>query len=135
MTDRGQLSLPVVEVGVGLLLVFGVVSLIALGVPAPAHSETQLDAYATDAVTVLEGEEPRHGGATRIDEITASAERFDREADDLKTRVDRILPDHVLFRIETPHGATGYERPRGVPTGRATTPTLNGEITVEVWFP
>lgn len=135
MTDRGQLSLPVAEVGIGLLLVFSVVSLIALGVPGADHSGAQLDAYADDAATVLEEGEPRHGGATRIDELTASAERFEREADDLRARVDRILPDNVLFRVETPHGTVGFERPTNVPSGTASVPTLHGEVTVEVWYP
>lgn len=134
-TDRGQLSLPAVEVGIGLLLVFGVVGLLALGVPGGDGRTAQLDAYADDAATVLEEGEPRHGGATRIDELTASPERFQREAGDLEKRVDRILPDNVLFRVETPHGAVGFERPAGVPAGTASVPTLHGEVRIEVWYP
>lgn len=135
MTDRGQLSLPAVEVGIGLLLVFAIVALIALGVPATDQQRAQLDAYAADAATVLEEAEPRHGGATRVDELTASADRFGREADELEARVERILPDNVLFQIETPHGAVGATRPSGAPAGRATVPTLHGEVTIEVWYP
>jgi hypothetical protein len=133
-TDRGQLSLPVVEAAVGVTLILAVVASLAAGVP-PADTRTaQLEAYADDAATVLAGEPPRHQGATRLAEVTRSAEAFARERGALERRVDRILPDNLLYRVETPHGSVGFQRPAGVPVGRATVTSLNGPVTVEVWY-
>ena len=77
---------------------------------------------------------PRHAGETRLSEVTRSADAFDRERDALTTRVDRILAENLMYRVETPHGAVGYERPAGAPTGHATVPTPHGEVTIWVWY-
>lgn len=132
--DRGQLSLPVIEVGVGLVLVIGVLTTFALGVPDADTRDPQLDAYAEDAATVLAGESPRHQGATRLAEIVRSPAAFDREKGALERRVDRILPENLLFRVETPQGAVGYEQPAGVSVGTATVTTAHGDVTIEVWY-
>jgi hypothetical protein len=132
--ERGQLSLPVVEAAVGVVLLLAVAVTFAGGVPAADARTAQLDAYADDAATVLRGEAPRHRGATRLSEVTRSAAGFEREDEALERRVDRILPDNLLFRVETPHGAVGFRRPAGVPVGRATVTSLNGPVTVEVWY-
>lgn len=131
---RGQLSLTVVEVGVGVLFVLAVTAGFALGVPAPDTPDPQLEAYAADAATVLATESPRHQGATRLAEVARSERAFVRERAALERRVDRILPDNLMYRVETPHGAVGYRRPAGVPTGRATVTTLAGAVTVWVWY-
>ena len=47
-----------------------------MGVPSPSGQEAQLDAYARDTATVLSGEAPRHGGATRLAEIVRSSSSF-----------------------------------------------------------
>ncbi|WP_276259375.1 DUF7262 family protein [Haloglomus litoreum] len=132
--DRGQLSLPVVEAAVGVTLILAVAASLAAGVPAADTRTPQLEAYADDAATVLAGEPPRHQGATRLAEVTRSPEAFERERAALERRVDRILPDNLLYRVETPHGAVGFQRPAGVPVGRATVTSLNGPVTVEVWY-
>jgi len=134
MDSRAQLSLPAVEVGVGVVLVVGVLTTFALGVPDADTREPQLDAYAEDAATVLAGESPRHGGATRLAEVVRTPERFERERDALERRVARILPDNLLFRVETPQGAVGYERPAGVTVGSATVTTAGGDVTIRVWY-
>ncbi|WP_435360553.1 DUF7262 family protein [Haloarchaeobius sp. DFWS5] len=133
-SDRGQLSLPAVEAGIGVLLVLGVVTLFALPVADGDTTEAQLDTYASDTATVLAGEPPRHGGATRLAEVVSSSVSFDREKASLERRVGRILPDNLLYRIETPHGAVGYPAPAGVSVGVATVPTANGDVTVRVWY-
>lgn len=132
--DRGQLSLSAVEAGVGVVFVLAVTMGFALGVPAPDTREPQLDAYAEDAVAVLAGEPPRHRDATRLAEIVRSEAAFERERTALERRVDRILLDNLLFQVETPYGAVGYRRPAGVPFGRATVTTVNGDVTVWVWY-
>jgi len=132
--DRAQLSLPAVEVGVGLVLVVGVLSTFALGLPDADTAEPQLDAYAEDAATVLAGESPRHREATRLSEVVRSPASFDREKASLERRVDRILPDNLLFRVETPQGAVGYERPPGVAVGSATVTTTVGDVSIRVWY-
>jgi hypothetical protein len=131
---RGQLSLSVVEAGIGVVLVLAVTMGFALGVPSPDTETSQLDAYAEDAATVLANEPPRHGGETRLAEVTRTSDAFDREADALDARVDRILGDNLLYRVETPHGAVGYERPASVAVGHARVPTAGGEVTIWVWY-
>ena len=131
---RGQLSLSVVEAGVGVVLVLAVTAGFALGVPAPDTETPQLDAYAEDAATVLANEPPRHGGGTRLDEVTRSPAAFQRERDALDRRVDRLLADNLMYRVETPHGAVGYERPASAPAGGATVPTTGGEVRIWVWY-
>lgn len=131
---RAQLSLPAIEAIAGVLLVFGVLSAFALGTPAADTREPQLDAYAEDAAAVLAGEPPRHRGATRLAEVVRSASAFDRERSALERRVDRILPDNLLFRVDTPHGTVGYRMPADAPVGSATVTTTGGDVTVWVWY-
>ncbi|WP_129114716.1 DUF7262 family protein [Halegenticoccus tardaugens] len=131
---RGQLSLSVVEAAVGVVLVLAVAASFTLGLPDPGTQDAQLDAYATDAATVLAQEPPRHGGATRLAEISRSAERFDRERKALERRVGRILPENLMFRVRTPHGSVGYPKPVGVPVGESTVTTLHGDVTIWVWY-
>ncbi|PSP55341.1 hypothetical protein BRC82_06215 [Halobacteriales archaeon QS_1_67_19] len=131
---RGQLSLSVVEAGVGVVLVLAVAIGFALGVSPPDDRAAQLELYAEDAATVLAGESPRHGGTTRLAEVARSPDAFDRERDALRRRVARILPDNLMFRVETPHGSVGFRKPAGVAVGTATVSTANGDVTVWVWY-
>ncbi|MFB6308788.1 MAG: hypothetical protein ABEH35_05605 [Haloarculaceae archaeon] len=131
---RGQLPLSLLEAAVGISLILGVALGFALGVPAPDTREPQLDAYAEDVVTVLASEQPRHQGATRLSETIRSPAAFARERAALERRVDRLLPDNVMYRVETPHGAVGYRKPSAVVTGEATVTTVNGAVTVRVWY-
>jgi hypothetical protein len=133
-SERGQLSLSVVEAGVGVVLVLAVSMGFVLGVPQPDGRDTQLDAYARDAATVLGAEPPRHQGATRLAEVARSPAAFERERAALDDRVDRLLPDSLMYHVETPHGTVGYERPPRVAVGTATVPTANGAVTVRVWY-
>jgi hypothetical protein len=132
--DRGQLSLSVVEAGIGVLLLFSVTATFALGLPDAGTQEAQLDTYADDAAEVLSREPPRHREATRLAEVTASEAAFDRERDALERRVGRILPDNLMYRLVTPHGAVGFQRPTDAPTGKAEVPTLSGRVTIWVWY-
>lgn len=131
---RGQLSLTVVEAGVGVLLVFAVTAGFALGTPQPDTAEVQLDAYARDAAAVLAGEPPRHQAETRLAEVARSEAAFERERDALRRRVERILPDNLMFRVRTPHGSVGFPRPAGVPLGSARVTTPHGDVTIWVWY-
>lgn len=132
--DRGQLSLPVVEAAVGILLVLAALSTFALSPAEPATREAQLDRYAADAGDALTGEAPRHGGATRLSEVVASERAFERERDALERRVERILPDNLLFRVETPHGAVGYDPPADAPVGVERVPTTGGTVVIRLWY-
>jgi hypothetical protein len=131
---RGQLPLSLVEAAVGVVLVLAVASGFAFGVPTPDDRTAQLDAYADDAATVLATEPPRHGGTTRLAEVARSEASFDRERAALDRRVDRILPDSVMYRVETPHGAVGFPVPSGVPVGSRTVATGYGRVTIRVWY-
>lgn len=134
MTDRGQLSMSVIEAGVGVLFVLAVTMGFALGVPAADTRQSQLDAYASDAATVLASEPPRHQGATRLAEVARSPETFERERGAFDRRVERILPDNLFYRVQTPHGSVGFRKPAGVAVGKATVPTVNGDVTIWVWY-
>lgn len=131
---RGQLSLTLLEAAVGVALLLAVAMGFALGVPAPDERGPQLELYAEDAATVLADESPRHGGATRLAEIVASGEAFEREAPALERRAGRILPDNLLYRVETPQGAVGYRKPATAEVGVATVRTVNGDVVVWVWY-
>ncbi|WP_049971382.1 DUF7262 family protein [Haladaptatus cibarius] len=131
---RAQLSLSVVEAGIGVIFILGVAMGFALGVPAPDTRSAQLELYAEDAGTVLASEPPRHQGTTRLAEIIDSPQTFEREQSALERRVDRILPDNLMFRVETPHGAVGYRKPASVPVGVSTVTTTNGDVTIWVWY-
>lgn len=134
MTDRGQVSLSLVEAAVGVVFILAVAFGFALGVPEPDTREPQLDRYAQDTATVLSGEPPRHRGTTRLAEVIRSESAFRREAPALERRVERILPANLMYRVETPHGSVGYRKPTGVSVGRASTTTTNGEVTIWVWY-
>lgn len=133
-SDRAQLSLAAVEAGIGVLFILTVAAVFGLGLPETGATEAQLDAYAEDTATVLANEPPRHAGETRLAEVAQSPAALEREREGLDRRVDRILPENLLYRIETPHGSVGFEQPSGVAVGRAEVPTRNGTVAITVWY-
>lgn len=122
------------EAALGVVLVLGVVLGFGLGVGAAETQSAQLDAYASDALVLLENEPPRHGSATRLEEIVASVDAFEREAATLERRLDRILPANLLYRLETDHGTVGYPVPSQIPTGNAAVTTPEGPVELRVWY-
>jgi hypothetical protein len=131
---RAQVPLAAVEAAIGMILLLALVAGLSLGVAPADTGSPQLAAYAEDAATILANEQPRHGGRTRLAELTRSNSSFERERDSLRRRADRILPDNVLFRIETPHGTVGHRLPPDVQTGTATVTTASGTVTIRVWY-
>lgn len=132
---RAQASITAIEATLAVLLVLSVTFAFSLGLPGEdAEAKAQLDTYAADGITLLVNEPPRHGDQTRLAELTASEDSFDREGAALEERVDRILPSNLLYRIETEHGSLGHPLPSGVSTGEATVLTTNGEVTLAVWY-
>lgn len=134
--NRGQASITAIEAVIGVLLLMSVTLAFAVGMPGgeDAKTEAQLELYADDAATLLTNEPPRHGDLTRVTEITRSEGAFDRERDALEQRIDRILPDNLMYRLETEYGAVGYPLPADVQTGEATILTPHGEVTLRVWY-
>lgn len=132
--DRGQAPLTTVEAVLGVLLLSSVAFMFVLGMPASPADETQLELYASDAATVLSSEGPRHADQTRLAELAASREAFEREQGALERRLDRLLPANVLYRIETEYGTVGHPLPADVRAGTATVSTVNGDVTVRVWY-
>jgi hypothetical protein len=126
--------MPAVEGALAVVLVLGIAAGFALGVGAPDSRSSQLDAYATDAATLLSNEPPRHRGGTRLAEVTRSTEAFEREGGTLRRRVKRILPANLMFQVETTHGDVGFAKPDGVATGVATVTTQHGPVTIRVWY-
>lgn len=133
---RGQATITAIEAGVGILLVLAFSITFALGIPggSGSASQAQLDAYAEDAGAILAQEQPRHADQTRLAEVTASEAAFEREDAALERRIEEILPENVLFRLDTPHGSVGHPLPTGVQTGTATIPTTNRPVTLNVWY-
>jgi len=132
--DRAQLPVSLLEAALGVVVILAVVLGVAIGVPAPDTREPQLDAYAEDTATILANEPPEHRNVTRLAEVIASEESFQRERGQLRARTDDILPDNVMFRIETTHGSVGFSNPGAVATGEATVTTVTGAVTIEVWY-
>lgn len=131
---RGQISLSLVEASVGVVLILAVTSIFVTGLPAPDTRSAQLDVYATDIGTVLANEPPRHADETRLSEVTSTPAAFQRELVAFDARVTRLVPENLLYRVETPHGAIGYRPPTGVPLGVARLPTPGGLVTIRVWY-
>ena len=133
---RAQASVTAIEAGIGVILLTSLMFVFVLGSPGQGNpqAQTQLDLYANDAATLLSNEQPRHADQTRIAEVTRSQAAFEREADALERRVERILPPNVFFQVETAYGTVGYPLPDGVLTGTATVPTTNGKVTFTVWY-
>lgn len=131
---RAQASLTAVEAAIGVLLLLGVTFTFALGTAAPTTDRAQLEAYADDALTVLQTERPSHGDTTRLSEIVASNDSFEREKGQLVARLERTLPPNVMFRVETRHGTAGQPIPDDVRTGVAVTTTRYGQVTLRVWY-
>jgi hypothetical protein len=132
--ERAQISLSLVEAGIGVVLLLAVTMGFAIGLPEPDTTEPQLELYAEDTAAVLAGDPPRHRGATRLEELLTSNETFQRERADLANRVERILTDNLMYRVETRYGAVGYRKPVNAPVGTATVTTANGEVTITVWY-
>jgi hypothetical protein len=132
--DRAQLPVSLLEAAVGVVLILAVALGFVFGVPAPDTREPQLDAYANDAATILANEPPEHRNATRLAEILASQQSFQRERGELRERTDAILPDNLMFSVETPHGSVGFPVPGRVATGEATVTTVEGALTIRVWY-
>lgn len=131
---RAQVSLSLVEASVGIVLILAVTSIFATGLPATDARSAQLDAYATDVGTVLANEPPRHADETRLTEVSASPAAFQRERAAFERRVSRLVPENLLYQVETPHGTVGYEHPTGVPLGVASVRTPGGLVTIRVWY-
>jgi len=129
-------SITTIEAAIGVVLVVAVSLVFVLAIPGEGaqHRQDQLDAYASDAGTLLANEEPRHGEQTRLAEATASQSAFERERGALERRLERTLPSNVLYRLETEYGAVGHPLPDNVRTGTATVATVNGEVTLTVWY-
>lgn len=124
---RGQLSLSLVEAGIGVLLVFAVTTTFVVGVPPQQTGEAQLDAYASDVAVLLAEEE-------NLDAAVASPSAFRATRGALADRVEALVDTRVLYRVETPHGSLGYPRPARVTAGVAQVGTPAGTVTVWVWY-
>lgn len=135
MADRGQLSLPLVEAVVGVVLIVGVSVAFVADVPGPGREEAQLERYADDVALGL-ADAPVRTDETGplVARALASPDAFARHRDRLRRRADRLAPPTVRVRLLTPYGDLGPVRPPGVTTGRARMSTADGTVIVEVWY-
>lgn len=137
-SDRAQLSLSLVEAAVGVLFVLGVTAAFSFGPTVAPAREAQLDADADDALTVLAGDAPARDAAARGDSRLVAASRspaaFEREREALRERTASLLPPNAAFRLDTPRGSVGFERPPDAQTGEASVVTTRGRVTLRVWY-
>lgn len=131
---RGQISLSLVEASVGVVFILAVTSIFATGIAAPDARNAQLDLYAEDVATVLASEPPRHAAETRLSEVASSPDAFQREHGALDRRVSGLVPQNLLYQVETPVGSVGYRPPTGVAIGTAHVPTSSGRVIIRVWY-
>lgn len=136
MADRGQLSLPLAEAAVGVVLIVGVSVAFSVGVPGPGREEAQLERYADDAAAGLADAPVRadHVEGPLVAHALASHTAFVRSRDRLWHRAERLVPATVRIRLLTPYDDLGPPRPSGATTGRARVSTSSGTLTVEVWY-
>lgn len=139
--SRGQASVTIIETAVAVVLLTAIILSFAIGLPDSGDGDVdaQLDVIADDATTILASEPPRHANQTRLAEVTAimadtESDRAQQDRAEFERRVDRILPDNVMYRLETADGTLGYPLPDDVTTGSATVLTPNGEVTLRVWY-
>jgi hypothetical protein len=134
VSGRGQLSLPVVEAVVGVVLVLGVTAAFAVAVPGPGRDRAQLERYADDAATTLAGAPAEEGDGPFLARALASSSAFRGARSRLRERATAPLPGSVRVRVETPRGAVGPPRPPARPAGRATVTTAEGPVRVVAWY-
>lgn len=134
MRDRAQLSLPVAEAVVGVVLVVGLTAAFTAAVPGPATERAQLERYADDAATTLAGAPAADGSGPLLDRALGSERGFRESRPRLRDRTAGLLPGSVRVRLDTPRGSVGPPRPPDVPTGRATVTTVHGPVYVVVWY-
>lgn len=46
----------------------------------------------------------------------------------------RLVPENLLYQVETPYENVGYRPPDGVAIGIASIPTGTGPVTIRVWY-
>ncbi|MFB6120777.1 MAG: hypothetical protein ABEJ68_06640 [Halobacteriaceae archaeon] len=130
---RGQLSLSVMEAGIGVLLLTAVAAgFFLVGDGADGRAAAQLDTYAHDTAVVLTA---AGDGGPQVDRALRSAAAWETNRTAIRNRAAALLPANVLFRVETPHGAVGYPAPENRPVGVERVPTAAGTVTVRVWYP
>lgn len=131
---RAQLSLSVVEAGIGILLILGVAAGFGLGLPAPATDHQQLDRYADDAATALGAAPATTGNRTLLAELARTRASFARERASARALLSDLVPATVRLYVQTPVGSFGPAPPATVTGGRQTVPTRYGPVTVEAWY-
>jgi hypothetical protein len=130
---RGQLSLSVVEAGVGVLLLTAVAAgFVLVDGGAEERTEGQLDTYARDAAVLLT---TAGDGGPRLGAALRSERAWTERRDALYDRARALLPDSLRVRLETPRGALGAPLPGGATVGVARVATPAGPVTVRVWYP
>lgn len=132
--DRAQLSLTLVEAGVGALLILALAAGFGLTDPLSDHRTDTLDRHAADALTLLDRDRPVADGPSRLSAASRSAASFDRERPALDDRLDDLLSTGLRYRLRTPQGSLGDPLPTETPTGRAVLGTRHGDVVLWVWY-
>lgn len=131
-SDRAQLSIPAIEIGIGMLLILAVVSLVIVSRSGPSEPDPQLAYYAADTATILlsTGTET----TPPIGQCLESQQAFHQQCEKLTTGVNGLLPDYLLYHIDTPYGTVGYEPPENIETVTRVRATPHGSIAVTIYY-
>ncbi|QZA87477.1 hypothetical protein K0C01_06515 [Salinarchaeum sp. IM2453] len=131
MNNRGRLSIPMLEVGIGILLIFSILTLITINFLGTGTEGPQLEIYADDTATVIAAT----GGenTTAIGHID-SQDTFEQQREDIDKRISSMLPEQVKYYVKTPYGTVGDIPPPRADVGTATQVTPHGEIEVNIYY-
>jgi hypothetical protein len=134
ISERGQVSLSIVEAVVGLVVVLAAATTFLVGLPEAGAGEADLSRLADDGLTVLDSTPPAGDGASRLTALAREPGSFAVERSDADAQLRELYPRRVRYRLETPNGAIGDPLPPARTVGTARRYTPDGDVTLRVWL-
>ncbi|WP_380678786.1 DUF7262 family protein [Salinigranum sp. GCM10025319] len=134
VSERGQVSLSIVEAIVGLVVVLAATTTFLVGLPETGADEADLNRLADDGLTALDSTPPAGDGASRLTALARGPGSFAVERSDADEQLRELYPRRVRYRLETPHGTIGEPLPPTRTTGLARRYTPEGDVTFWVWL-
>jgi hypothetical protein len=134
VSERGQVSLSILEAVVGLVVVLAASTTFLVGLPETGADGADLRLLADDGLTALDSTPPAGDGASRLTALAREPGSFAVERSDADAQLRELYPRRVRYRLETPHGAIGEPPPPARTTGKARRYTPDGDVTLWVWI-
>ena len=133
-SERGQVSLSLVEAVVGLLVVLAAATTFLVGLPDAGAESEELDVLAADGLAALGATPPTEDGASRLSALARARGTFTQEARPTDDQLRALYPETVRYHLETPHGTVGTPVPPSRTFGQAQAYRLNTWVTLRVWI-